>query len=127
MADTVHDIPADLWVTATAAVNAGSTCTLPAPAAGLFHYIVSISLVKLYAVVGTASAAGVIVTTTNLPGNPSFTTQQAAGALGTAVEVISMQPAVPIKSSVAATATTFVAPAQAQTIWRWNIAYLVGP
>jgi len=123
VSDVVSEVPADLWVTATAAVNASSTCTLPAPPAGQNHYITRIELVKLYAVVGTASAAGVIVTTTNLPGNPSFTTEQAAGALGTAPKVISMDFDPPIKSSVAGTATTFVAPAQAQTIWRWNVIY----
>jgi hypothetical protein len=126
VADTIQDIPANLWVTATAAVNTGVTCTLPAPGANLFHFIIGIELVKLYAVVGTASAAGSIVTTTNLPGNPSFTTEQAAGALGTAPKVISWWPAVAIKSLTANTATTLIAPAQAQTIWRWNVIYYLG-
>jgi hypothetical protein len=114
---------ATLHVTATAAVNTASTVTLPAAGASLFHYITSIQLVKLYAVVGTAAAAGVIVTSTNLPGNPSWTTEQAAGALGTAPVVINYQPTTPLKSSVANTATTLVAPLQAQTIWRWNVSY----
>jgi hypothetical protein len=114
---------ATLHVTATAAVNTAVTLTLPAAGAGLFHYITSIQLVKLYAVVGTAAATGVIVTSTNLPGNPSWTTEQAAGGLGTAPVVISYQPTTPLKSSVANTATTLVAPLQAQTIWRWNVSY----
>lgn len=117
---------ATLHVTATAAVNTASTCTLPAAGAGLFHYITHIELVKLYAVVGTAAAAGVIVTSTNLPGNPSWTTEQAAGPLGTAPKAILYSPATPLKSSVANTATTFVAPLQAQTIWRWNVSYFTG-
>jgi hypothetical protein len=119
-------VPATLMVTATAAVNTASTATLPAAGAGLFHYITSIELVKLYAVVGTASAAGVIITSTNLVGAPSWTTEQAAGTLGTAPKVIEKQNQQPLKSSVATTATTFVAPAQAQTIWRWNVMYYVG-
>jgi hypothetical protein len=115
------------WVTATGVVNTVVTATLPAPGAGLFHYIVSIELVRLYAVVGTANAAGQIVTTTNLPGTPAWTTEQAAGALGTAPKVIVMNPSIPIKSAVANTATTFVAPANASAIWRWNVVYYTGP
>lgn len=118
--------PATLHVTATAAVNTGSTATLAAAGAGLFHYIVRAELVKLYSVVGVAAGAGVIVTTTNLPGNPAFTTEQLASAAGTVARVIDFNPNQPLKSSVANTATTFVAPAQLQTIWRWNVTYYVG-
>lgn len=114
---------ATLHVTATAAVNTGSTCTLPAPGAGLFHYITNIELVKLYSVVGVANAAGVVVTSTNLPGNPSWLTEQAVGPAGTAPKVILYSPATPLKSLVANTATTLVAGAQLQTIWRWNVSY----
>lgn len=120
-------IPSSLHVTATAAVNAGSTLTLPAPGAGLFHYITNIELVKLYSVVGVASGAGVIITSTNLPGGPSWTTEQLASAAGTAPLAIDKGFAGnPLKSSVANTATTLVAPAQLQTIWRWNVSYYVG-
>jgi len=118
---------ATLHVTATAAVNTALTLTLPAAGAGLFHYITSIQWVKLYAVIGTANAAGVLITSTNLPGNPVWTTEQAAGTLGTAPVVINYQPTTPLKSSVANTATTIVAPLQAQTIWRGNVSYFVGP
>ena len=114
---------ATLHVSPTALVNVGATCTLPPPAAGLFHYITSVQLVKLYAVLGVASGAGVIITSTNLPGNPAWTTEQAAGLAGTAPTVINYAPTTPLKVSLAATATTFVAPAQLQTIWRWNISY----
>ncbi len=114
---------ATLAVTATAAVNTGSTATLPAPGAGLFHYITKVELMKLYSVIGVAAGAGVIVTTTNLPGGPAFTTEQLASPAGTCTRVIQSDRATPLKSSVANTATTFVAPAQLQTIWRWNIEY----
>lgn len=118
--------PSLLHVTATAAVNTGSTATLPAAGAGLFHYITKVELVKLYNVVGVAAGAGHIITTTNLPGNPSFTTEQLASAAGTVAKVIDWTLANPLKSSVANTNTTFVATAQLQTIWRWNISYYVG-
>ena len=114
---------ANLHVNATAAVNTGSTATLPAAGAGLFHYITRIELVKLYSVIGVANGAGVIVTSTNLPGARAWTTEQAAGAVGTAPRVIDVPYARPFRSSVANTDTTFVAPAQLQTIWRWSISY----
>jgi hypothetical protein len=119
--------PSNLHVTATAAVNTGSTATLPAPGAGLFHYITRIELVKLYAVVGVAAGAGVIITSTNLPGAPAWTTEQLASAAGTVARVIDWEyTGNPLKSSVANTATTFVAGAQLQTIWRWNVSYYIG-
>lgn len=115
-----------LAVTATAAVNAGATATLPA-APGLFHYITSIELVKLYSVVGVAAGAGVIVTSTNLPGGLAWTTEQLASAAGTVARPIDRQfGAQPLRSLAVGTATTFVAPAQLQTIWRWNVAYFLG-
>jgi len=119
-------VPSILHVTATGAVNASSTATLPA-VVGQFHYITQIQLNKLYNVVGVAAGAGVIVTTTNLPGTPAFTTEQLASAAGTVANVINFRWAGnPLKSLVANTATTFVAPAQLQTIWRWNVSYYVG-
>jgi len=124
---------ATLHVTGTAAVNTALTITLPAAGAGLFHYITSIQWHKLYSVIGVANAAGILITSTNLPGNPVWTTEQvaggAAGSAGTAgsvVQVIDYQPTTPLKSSVANTATTIVAPLQLQTIWRGNVSYFTG-
>jgi hypothetical protein len=114
---------ATLHVTATGLVNAAVTLTLPAAAAGLFHYITSIQITKLYAVVGVAAGAGVIITSTNLPGNPAWTTEQLASVAGTAVKVVDYQPTTPLKASVAATNTTIVCPVQLQTIWRINVSY----
>jgi len=120
-------IPSTIGVTQTAAVNVAATATLPAAGAGLFHYITFIELVKLYNALGVAAGAGVVVTSTNLVGNPAWTTEQDAKPAGQAVSVIKMEMGGnPIKSSVANVATTFIAPAQLQTIWRWNIQYYVG-
>lgn len=116
-----------LWVTAVGAVNAAVTATLPAAGAGLFHYITSIRVTKLYAILGVASGAGVTISTGNLPGNPAWTTEQAAGALGTTVKVVDEACGLPIKSAAANVATTIVCPAQAQTIWRVNVTYYTGP
>jgi hypothetical protein len=122
----VRPQPSLLHVTATAAVNTAVTATLPAAGAGLYHYITKVQLVKLYAVVGVAAGAGVIVTTTNLPGSPAWTTEQNASPAGAAPIVVDWDPSAPLKSSVANTNTTFVAPLQLQTIWRWNVSYYVG-
>jgi len=118
---------ATLHVSQTAAVNTAVTATLPAPTAGLFHYITAIQLVKVYSVLGVAAGAGVVVSSTNLPGTAAWTTEQAAGAIGTAPTVINYQPATPLRVAVAATNTTLTAPAQLQTIWRFNISYFIGP
>lgn len=123
----VKDHASDLMVTATAAVNTACTLTLPAPAAGLFQYITDIEIVKLYAATGTPSAAGVIITSTNLPGNPAWTTEQIAGAVGTCVEVVKLTPTTPLKASVAATPVTIVCPQQLETIWRVNVTYFTAP
>jgi hypothetical protein len=118
-------MPSNLFVTATAAVNVGATATLPAPATGMYHYITSIELVKLYSVVGVAAGAGVLVTSTNLYG-AIWTTEQNASPAGATAKVIDRNfSGNPLKSAVAATATTIVAPAQLQTIWRWNVSYYV--
>lgn len=119
-------VSSDLAISSTAAVNTALTATLPAAGAGLFHYITAIQLVKLYAVIGVASGTGILITSTNLPGSPSWTTEQLASVAGTCVTVINEGLAVPRKSSVANTATTLVAPIQLQTIWRWNVTYYVG-
>ena len=116
-----------LHVTATAAVNTAVTATLPAPAAGLFHYITSIQVVKVYNALGVAAGAGVVLTSSNLPGNPAWITEQAAGAVGTAVRVIDYQPTTPLRSAAAATISTVAAPAQLQTIWRVNVSYFTAP
>ena len=122
----ISKVASTLHVTATAAVNTAATATLPAAGAGLFHYITRIELIKLYSVLGVAAGAGVIITTTNLPGGPAFTTEQLASVAGTVVQVIDYSYAKPLKSSVANTSTTFVAPLQLQTIWRWNVSYYTG-
>jgi len=113
----------DKMVTVTAAVNVAATLTLPAPAAGLSIHITDLEVVKLYAVIGVASGAGVIITSTNLPGTPAWTTEQVVGAEGSVVRVVKLTPTTPLKAAAAAVAVTVVAPQQLQTIWRINATY----
>lgn len=117
---------ATLVQSTTAAVNTALTSTLPAAGAGLFHYITSIRVEKLYSVIGVAAGAGVIITTTNLNGL-AFTTEQLASAAGTVARVVDTAFATPLKSAVANTATTIVAPQQLQTIWRITVTYFTAP
>lgn len=123
--DNWASMPAVLGVTATAAVNTGVTLTLPA-VAGLSHYITSISIYRMYSVVGIAAAAPNIVTTTNMPGSLAYNFGQAIIAAGS-MEQFVLTPTLPIRSTVVGTATTFVCPAQLQTIWRVNASYYLGP
>jgi len=110
-------------VTATAAVNTALTLTLPAPAAGLSIYLTSLQVTKLYAVVGVADGAGVLITSSNLPGSPVWTTEQIALTAGNVSKVVDDKYSAPIKSAAAATQVTIICPQQLQTIWRATATY----
>lgn len=118
-------IPALLHVTVTAAANTGATVTLPAAGAGLFHYITSIQLYRnaTGAVTGNAT---LVITSTNLPGNPAWSVGNAMIAGGTQADLV-YEPNNPLKSSVANTATTIVMPAPGLLcLYRGNVSYYVG-
>lgn len=118
-------IPANLHVTNTGASGAGVTLTLPAPPVGLFHYITNITIQRA----GAAALAGtavLVITSTNLPGSPAWSVGNASAAGGSLTD-LNYSPNSPLKSSVAATATTIVAPAPgAGVLWRLNASYYVG-
>lgn len=116
---------APLHVTSTAAVNTITAVTLPV-ATGMFHYVTNITLSKLYNSTGTASGAGVTITSSNFSPTLTWTTEQRAAAAGTVVEVIKHFYDFPLKSDVPGNTSQFSAPAQGQTIWRWNVSYYVG-
>jgi hypothetical protein len=113
-------LPAALAVTATGAAAAAVTLTLPA-VASKFHYISLIEIVAYSTVARTGGVTPVLVTSTNLPGNPvwTFATAAAIGTTDTKLYV----PADELKSSVINTATTIVCPATASVIWRINVWY----
>ena len=111
----------DLAVTATGASGAAVTATLPAAAAGLFHYITSLEIQRYAAAALTAAAAPIVVTTTNVPGSLAWSFDT-AGALGVS-QVQQFAFVQPLKASTAATATTFVAPIATGVIWRMNVTY----
>lgn len=103
---------ADLIQSVLGAANATATLTLPAAAAGLFHYITSIRITAINPTVLAIAASATLLTytTTNLAGGVAWSTGNALGA-GLDRVVTDDRFDSPIKSSVAATATTIVAPA----------------
>jgi hypothetical protein len=118
-------IPAILWVTVTAAANAAATITLPAGGAGLFHYIVYLNC-RRNSTAALAGTATLIITTTNLPGSPAWSSGNAMIA-GDTKEDVNYQAGIPLKSLVANTATTIVMPAAgAAVLNRGNCGYYVG-
>jgi len=118
-------IPSTLHVTVTAAANTIATATLPAAGAGMFHYITHIEC-RRNATAALAGTATLIITSTNLPGNPAWSNGNAMVAGGSNLDLL-YQPANPLKSLVANTATTIVMPAGgAAVLNRINVSYYVG-
>jgi hypothetical protein len=111
-----------LCLGATTAAAAGATITLTAGAAGTFHYIDSIELVLFTSTARTGSATPVAITSTNM--NGWGTIFSSAGVLGGA-DRFQLQTVRPLKSAVAATATTIVLPSVTGGIWRYNVTYSV--
>jgi hypothetical protein len=122
----VFDKPADLAITATGAANAAVTLTIPAAGVGLFHYITCIWIIRT-ATAALAGTATLVVTTTNLPGTMAFSFGNAMLAGGTQKD-LELDLSHPLKSSVANTNTTIVAPVPgAAVLWRLNVFYYTGP
>lgn len=113
--------PTTSMVTVTAASGVAATATIPAPGAGLFNYITYLDI-QLYATAArTGGGTPVLVTSTNMPGSPvwNFPTAQAIGVIDRFDGPILSA----IKSSVANTPTTIVAPIATSGIWRINVGY----
>lgn len=120
-------IPSLLHVTSVGTSGVATTTTLPAGAAGQFHYITKVQLQRICTVAVAAGAAPLIATTTNLPGSPAWQVQNNIDAVGNVSMLVDATWSNPIKSSVAATATTFVGPTpQTGNFHRWNVSYFLG-
>jgi hypothetical protein len=112
--------------TATGISGAAVTLTLPAPTAGLRHYLTGLVIGRFAAAALTASATPLVVTTTNLPGALAFTLPLDGALLGTMV-TMREEYAVALAASAQATATTIVLPASPGVLWRVTATYYVGP
>lgn len=117
---TAVDAPVDLCVSVTGAAGAAVTATLPAVLLQ-YHLISALQVVKYVTAAITGTATPIIVTTTNLPGNPQFTLAR-AGAIGTR-EVEQLELGLPLRSSAVNTPTTIVCPATASVLWRVTVVY----
>lgn len=103
----------------TAAAGTAVTATLPAPAAGYWNHVTGIQITKYCAAAITGTATPIIVTTTGLPGPPSYTFAS-AGAIGTSEEK-DYRFMSPLRATAAATAVTVVCPATTGVLWRVNL------
>lgn len=121
----VERVPATSGGTNTAAAGTGVTLTLAAPGAGLFQYINWIRIEHFASALLVAAAAPAIVTTTNIPGTPSFNFRADAAPQGTLTEKV-IENGMPIRASAANTAVTIVAPATTSVIWRVSASYRIG-
>lgn len=120
-----RQLPSNQVVTNTGAANASVTLTLPAPAAGLFHYITYLNITRT-ATAALAGTATLVITSTNLPGTWAHSVGNAMIAGGTQRD-FDMAFNNPLKSLVAATATTIVLPAPGLAVlWRITAHFYVG-
>lgn len=117
----------DLVVTTISTANASVTLTLPAPATGYYHYITSIDVTRVNdSAVDVAGTALLTHTTTNLPGSLAYSTGNLIAA-GSRITDVRIDFKFPLKSSVAATATTIVAPAAGANVkTRITVIYYIG-
>lgn len=115
-------------ISATAAVNTATTLTIPAPPAGQFNYVCSLSFEVSNDNTGTA-VSDVVSTSTNFNSFAVKFSQVATASLDSYVLVYTgMTPATGcMKSTTAATATTFVSPASVtHATWTWYASYFQG-
>jgi hypothetical protein len=116
-----------LAATAVGASGAAVTLTLPAPGAGLRHYLTALRIRRFAAATLTAAATPVTITTTNLPGSIAFTVGAEALAQGVAPLEVVEDFAFPLMATAQNTATTVVCPATTNVIWRATAWYQVAP
>jgi len=121
----VERIPATSGLTATAAAGVAVTLTIPAPGAGLYQYVDWIRIHKFASALLVAGVAPVIVTTTNLPGTPSFNFAADAALAGTGESLV-VQNGMPIRGITANTAITVVAPLTTSILWKITASWRVG-
>lgn len=112
--------------TVTAVVSTAATLTLPAPGAGLRHYITGLRIERHAAALLVAGTTPVVVTTTNLPGALASSIPMEAAAQGSVYEK-TMEPARAIMASAQNIATTIVAPLTTNVIWRISATFYVAP
>lgn len=117
--------PSTLMVSATGAVGAAVTATLPL-VAGLRHVVDFVNITRSATAALTASATPVLVTSTNLPGSPVITFGQDVAGIGVDWDRELNFGSTGLAAIALGTATTIVCPAYVGVIWRLNVAYRLG-
>lgn len=115
----------DLHATASGAAGTAVTLTIPAVANAQFHYFSRLTVQRFAVAALTAGATPVLVTTTNLPGARTLSIPADAAAQGT-IYSETLEALLPFRSAAGQTATTFVAPATPNVIWRLSADYYAG-
>ena len=115
-------VACDKIVSVVSIAGNGLTATIPGEA-GKFHYFCEIRVVEYAAANLGGAATPVTVATTNLPGNFEMTL-----ATGLTIGTFDIRTfTFRLKSSVAGTDTTIVAPATPNVLWRINVFYVTAP
>jgi hypothetical protein len=112
--------PLTLWVSATAATGQAVTASLPL-AAGKYHCIGVIQIVRYATAAITGTATPIVVTTTNFPSAAQFAFARAAAVGASDQQQFNFERL--LRSAVAGAATTIVCPAVTGVIWQVNVAY----
>ena len=115
-------------ISATAAVNNQVTLTIPAPAAGLFNYVCTLSYHASQD--GTATAqTNAVTTSTNFNSFALKYSLTATATINYHEEMVFGTPATGcVKSTASGTATTFVSPAAGANIaFTWKATYFQAP
>jgi hypothetical protein len=124
--DSLNRSITPILATNSAAAGTAVTLSIAAPGAGLRHYLTYIRIVRFASALLTAGSTPVLVTTTNIPGALVFSLPADAAAQGS-VFPYQEDFSYPIATSAQATATTIVAPATPNVIWRITAGYYVAP
>ena len=118
-------LPSREHITVTAAANNGATITLPSGGTGLYIYITNIHISR-NATAALAGTATLVITSTNLPGNPAWSVGNAMIAGGSQLD-LNYSPTTPLRSTAPGTAVTIVMPVPgAAVLWRGNCSYYYG-
>lgn len=114
-----------LTATATGAASAAVTLTIPATPS-LRHYLDRAVITRSATAVLTASATPILITATNIAGNPVFTMGANAAQIGDDKEIVIDSGSTGLATLAVSTATTIVCPAVPGAIWRINALYRLG-
>ncbi len=116
-----------LIVSAVSAAGAALTLTLPAPSAGLRHYLTYLRIFRFASTTLTAGSAPVTINSTNIPGLLSYSCASDALSQGQLSAAVAEDYHFPLVASSPSNATTFICPATPGVIWRATAGYTLAP